>query len=1177
MGSRIKMAYDVAEVRNEYKILFETSLDLIYIHDFKGNFLDANDIALKTLGYKKEDIPNLSFKNLIDKNQMITALNTIIELKNQGKQAKLTEYKLKTKDGNFIYIETYGIPLKKNGEFYGILGFGRNITERKNSEKKLKESELKFRTITEQSLMGVLILQDGALKYINEAVSKIGEYSIQELMGWSYNEFAKAIHPEDLQFVMEQLKKKQLGETDVVEQYPCRMFTKSGKLKWVELYSKSILYQGKPADFITLIDITEKKQAEQALRESEERLKKLTQELEQMVNERTKDLRKSEERFKGLFKWIPSPTYIWQKVENDLVLIDYNIGAEKITEGNIKRFLGIKATELYEERQDILEDLNRCINVKINFSREMKYKFKSLKHEKFLSVDYGFVPPDLVLVLTQDITDKRIAEQKLRESEEKFRHLFETSPFSILLVDLEGIIRDCNPSNEKLYGFKKDEFIGKNFYNILPLIKATELQPFFQDRFKKVFAGETTDPIEIPSYNKDDLLVWVNLQTSLVKLGEKKFVQVILQDISEKKNVEKQLKKLNRELEYKVIERTKELEMSETKFRQIFESIPDLFFLVDEKSAIIDYRGKREEFYVPPEEFLGKKLVDVLPFDLGKTTKEMIARTISSKQPQILEYSLPMRGETHYYEARLLLFFENRVAIFIRDITERKIAEIKLKESEENYKTLVMTSPDAIVVTDLKGKIIEASERASELYGAKDVSEFLGKDSFDMIIPEDRERALKGLSKTLKEGFVRNMEYNFLRKDGSSYIGELNASLIKDVNGNPKSFIGTTRDISDRKKAEVKLKQSEEKYSNLFHHSNDGIFLHDLDGNIIDVNLKVLYQFGYSKPEIFSLKIGDLHPAESLEKSRRAFQEISQKGFVNFEINFKKKDGEIFPADVSSSLFEIGGKKVIQKIVRDITERKEAEQKLKESEEKLRKQNIELKRLDELKNDFITIAAHELKTPMVSIKGYTDYILTHYKDLDFEIRKDLSLIERNSNRLNMLIDQILDVMKIDAKKMEIIREEKNIFELIQNCVDELSFQIKEKKMKIILDVQKGLHLSVDPNRIYQVFTNLLSNAIKYTSIGGEIEISAKKKNNRYLFKVKDEGRGLSIGEIKRLFNKFEVIGQEATDISYGKKGLGIGLYISKGVVEAHGGKIWGTSKGRGKGAEFYFTLPILES
>ncbi|GAH41001.1 unnamed protein product, partial [marine sediment metagenome] len=168
----------------------------------------------------------------------------------------------------------------------------------------------------------------------------------------------------------------------------------------------------------------------------------------------------------------------------------------------------------------------------------------------------------------------------------------------------------------------------------------------------------------------------------------------------------------------------------------------------------------------------------------------------------------------------------------------------------------------------------------------------------------------------------------------------------------------------------------------------------------------------------------------------------------------------------------------------DISNLKLAEQKLRKSEEKLRKQNIELRRLDELKNDFVTIAAHELKTPMVSITGYTDYILTHNKDLDFEIRKDLLLIQKNSQRLNLLIEKLLDVMKIDKKKMEIIREEKNIYDIIENCVEELSFQINDKKLNVIVDVRKDLYMKVDPYRIYEVFSNLFSNAVNFTLNGG---------------------------------------------------------------------------------------------
>jgi len=128
-------------------------------------------------------------------------------------------------------------------------------------------------------------------------------------------------------------------------------------------------------------------------------------------------------------------------------------------------------------------------------------------------------------------------------------------------------------------------------------------------------------------------------------------------------------------LEYKVIERTKELEKSEKKFRQIFESIPDLFFLVDKNTVIIDFRGKREDFYAPPEEFLNKKMNEILPPNLRKMITEMVSKTIITKKPQIKEYSLLIKGQIRDYEGRFLFFSKEQVAIFIRDITERKLTE----------------------------------------------------------------------------------------------------------------------------------------------------------------------------------------------------------------------------------------------------------------------------------------------------------------------------------------------------------------------------------------------------------------------------------------------------------------------------------------------------------------------
>ncbi len=526
--------------------------------------------------------------------------------------------------------------------------------------------------------------------------------------------------------------------------------------------------------------------------------------------------------------------------------------------------------------------------------------------------------------------------------------------------------------------------------------------------------------------------------------------------LSERKIAEKELKKLNRELEHKVIERTKELEKSEKKFRQIFESIPDLFFLVDENTTVIDYRGKREEFFISPEQFLSNKLSEILPSNLGKMTKEYVSITISSKQPQILEYSLPMKGKDQYYEARLLFFTENRVAIFIRNITERKRVEEALREEKNRAQKYLDIAAVMLVIVNAKEEVNLINQKGCEILGYEQ-KEIVGKNWFDNFIPERDRNEVKSVFQELIAGKVEPVEY-------------FENPIL--TNNNEERIIAWHNTI-----------------------------LNDEKGNII----------------------GTLSSGE------------------------------------------------------DITERKKAEQQIKESEEKLREQNMELRRLDELKNDFITIAAHELKTPMVSITGYTDYILTHYKDLDFEIRKDLLLIQKNSERLNILIEQLLDVMKIDAKKMEITQEEKNIYELIENCVEELSFQIKEKNLNIIMDVQEDLYLRVDPNRIYEVFSNLFSNAVKFTLNGGNIEISAKKIKNQFLFKVRNDGKGLSIRDISKLFKKFEVIEKESADHINRKKGLGLGLYISKGVVEAHGGKIWGTSKGKDKGAEFYFTLPIIEA
>ncbi|MBU0671730.1 MAG: PAS domain S-box protein [Candidatus Margulisbacteria bacterium] len=215
-----------------------------------------------------------------------------------------------------------------------------------------------------------------------------------------------------------------------------------------------------------------------------------------------------------------------------------------------------------------------------------------------------------------------------------------------------------------------------------------------------------------------------------------------------------------------------------------------------------DIIGSRLEDYVPEKKDITSIAQETLTNGLVKN-KEITIKTKKNQETPI-NISTLVRKDAE----------ENVVGYFISltDMCERKRVETALRESEELYKTLVRTSPDAVTVSDLEGRITHASQRSLELYNAKSQEELTGKNAFELIAPEDREKAALNMQRVLKKGFIRNVEYSFLRSDGSRYPGELSAAMIKDSSGKPKAFIATTRDISERKEAGKALK---EKYAEL--------------------------------------------------------------------------------------------------------------------------------------------------------------------------------------------------------------------------------------------------------------------------------------------------------------------------------------------------------------------------
>jgi PAS domain S-box-containing protein len=266
------LTYNKEEVREKYKDLFESPFLLVYVRDLKGNFLDANDSTLKALGYTKNDFEKITFKDLIDEFQFKKAIGTAKEIFQMGKQTSRVDYKLKKKDGTFLYVETIGFPLKKGDEIYSVFGIAQVISERKIFEEKLKVSEEKYRLITENISDLIAVLNN---KFELEFVNKL---ATQKHLGYRGDEFlgrslVTLIHPDDLRVAVDAVQNPAISE---IREVRIRFKHKDGHWVWLECMGRTFTdWEGEEKGLVIARDITERKKADEVIRESEERYRTL--------------------------------------------------------------------------------------------------------------------------------------------------------------------------------------------------------------------------------------------------------------------------------------------------------------------------------------------------------------------------------------------------------------------------------------------------------------------------------------------------------------------------------------------------------------------------------------------------------------------------------------------------------------------------------------------------------------------------------------------------------------------------------------------------------------------------------------------------------------------------------------------------------------------------------------
>ena len=479
--------------------------------------------------------------------------------------------------------------------------------------------------------------------------------------------------------------------------------------------------------------------------------------------------------------------------------------------------------------------------------------------------------------------------------------------------------------------------------------------------------------------------------------------------------------------------------------------------------------------------------------------------------------------------------------IVVIDVTDKRKFEEKLKESEEKYRRLVDTSPDAITVTDLEGNIVTLSKQTLTIHGYDEEEELIGQSAMKLIAKESHEKAVVNMERTLKEGSIRDEEYIFVRKDGTKFPAELNASIIYDLDGNPELYIAVTRDITARKESEQKLKESVEKFQMLFNNTNDTIFLFEIDkkGNIskfVEVNDVMHKWTGYTKDELLEMSPVDLLPQDMLEDAGKTIQTIIENGFLTSEIEVMMKDGTRMPVELSSSLIVIDEKKYILSSAREIIDRVEARE--------AREREVQEKTL------LLDIITHDLRNYLAPLwANITETEKREEIKLE-DLRKTAVLAKAALAKTDGLIDNISVLMKRDIDYTYELKAI-SIIENIEKSIINLKEIFPSKNIDVNLENVNPNHKVKADSLFELMLINILTNAIKNDPKDNVIiDISTKDiADKKILLTIADYGEGVALEEREGIFERYGEFRKKG-------KGSGLGLFIIKTLVERYDGKVW---------------------
>jgi PAS domain S-box-containing protein len=494
----------------------------------------------------------------------------------------------------------------------------------------------------------------------------------------------------------------------------------------------------------------------------------------------------------------------------------------------------------------------------------------------------------------------------------------------------------------------------------------------------------------------------------------------------------------------------------------------------------------------------------------------------------------------------------------------------ELAPAEERMRSVVNHVVDGIITIDERGTVTTFNPAAERIFGYS-AGDVIGQN-VKLLMPEPFHGEHDGyINNYLRTGQAKiigiGREVVGRRKDGSTFPMELAISEFRL--GQRPYFTGIVRDITERKQAEEELRQAEERMRSVVDHVIDGIITIDERGRIESFNPAAEKLFGYARADVIDKNVNVLMPEPYRGQHDGYVSNYLQTGQAKIiglgrEVVGKRKDGSTFPMELAVSEFRIENRRYFTGIVRDITERKQLEQ-------ELRQRLAELAEADRQKNEFLAMLAHELRNPMAPMRNALH--LMKVPGVDEEMTGQArSMMERQLDQLVRLVDDLLDISRIIRGKIELHKEVLDVAAAVMRAVETAQPVIEAQGHGLSMELpDKPIWVEADLIRLSQVIANLLTNAAKYTDQAGRILLTARAEDGEAVVRVEDTGIGIAQEMLPKIFDLF-VQGDRSLARSQG--GLGIGLTLVKRLVEMHGGSVSALSAGVGQGSEFVIRLPI---